>query len=583
MAVIRRLSESLVNRIAAGEVVERPSSALKELVENAIDAGASKIDVSIEDGGRSLILVEDNGRGMEAMDLPLALERHATSKLDDEQLINIHSLGFRGEALPSIASVSRLEIVSRTEHAESAWSVSCEGGVQGEIRPFAGSAGTRVAVRDLFFNTPARRKFLKSDRRETELAQEILRRLAMAWPKIAFSLRVDGRESWQTIALPIDRHAERIQFFMGREFAVNAIEIEASRDGVQLWGLTSLPTLSRNGPQAQHLFVNQRPVQDRLLRSALRAAYTDLLFHNRQPLAALFLQLHPELVDVNVHPAKSEVRFRDSGMVRGLVVGSLKRALAEHGHRTSSNTSTAALGRFQPQTMPVAAGLREAATRYQAPERLELGAPQARQDPPAVADEPVSDYPLGAALAQVHENYVVTQTDAGIVIVDQHAAHERIVYERMKAQLTEGGVTRQGLLVPEVVELSDSECSVLLQRVEELAELGLLLEEFGEGAVLVREIPGLLGTMSVAGLVRDLAADLQELGSGLSLKESLEKVVATMACHGSVRSGRRLNRDEMNALLRQMETTPYSGQCNHGRPTYVELLKEDIERLFHRR
>jgi DNA mismatch repair protein MutL len=587
MPTIRRLPEHLVNRIAAGEVVERPASVVKELVENAIDAGASRITVGIEAGGRGLILVEDDGCGMGEAELPLAIERHATSKLTDDALIRITSMGFRGEALPSIAAVSRMRLVSRDCDAGSAWCLEVEGGEVAPVRPVAGSPGTRVEVRDLFYKVPARLNFLKSERAEGEAILETVRRLALARPGIGLSLALDGRQAFRAepcADLLGSVITPRLAVVIGREFVADAVEIVAERDGIVLTGFIGLPTFSRRDGRSQYLTVNGRPVQDRLLRQALRAGYSDLLFHDRQPVAALYLDLPPEQVDVNVHPAKAEVRFREPGVVRGLVVGALKRALSEHGHRAAAHNGTAALGSFRPGGAgwrPAAgAALAEAPASFDHDAALLDLAPAARPMP-----EPASApaYPLGAARAQLHASYILAETVGGLILVDQHAAHERIVYERLKAGLRERGVPRQTLLLPEIVELEAAERARLIERADELAALGLLLEPFGADAVLVREVPAMLGAASAAGLVRDLASDLLELESGLALAEALERVSATMACHGSVRAGRRLSLEEMNALLRQMERTPFTGQCNHGRPTYIELTRQDIERLFGRR
>lgn len=602
MALIRRLPETLVNRIAAGEVVERPASAVKELVENAIDAGARRIDVSLRDGGRAMIAVSDDGRGMGPDDLMLAVERHATSKLPNDDLVRINSLGFRGEALPSIGAVARLSLVSRPAAADTAWSILVEGGAKGDVRPAALSAGTRVEVRDLFYATPARLKFMKSARSEREATKDTVERLAMAHPSIAFTLSDDEKV---LLRLPAAGEGEqgrlaRLGAVLKNDFADNALEIDAAREGIRLYGFAGLPTLNRPTTAGQYLFVGGRPVRDKLLHGAVRGAYQDFLARDRHPMLALFLELPPEEVDVNVHPAKAEVRFRDAGLVRGLIVGALKHALAAAGHRASTTVAAAALGAARPlsgtpsqvpafsfgqnfsQSSRVA---REAAAAFQAPEMqgsLTPAMPAGRVE--AVSQEnPSEAYPLGAARAQVHETYIVAQTADGIVIVDQHAAHERLVYEKMKTALESGGVARQGLLIPEVVELDEGAARRLIDRSEELAELGLIIEPFGGGAVLVREMPALLGTTNAQALVRDLAEELAELGDHLSLKEKLEEVCGTMACHGSVRAGRRLNADEMNALLRQMEATPHSGQCNHGRPTYVELRRADIEKLFGRR
>ena len=601
---LRRLPETIVNRIAAGEVVERPASALKELVENAIDAGARHIEAGLGDGGRGLIAVSDDGAGMTADDLVLAVERHATSKLPDDDLVNIASLGFRGEALPSIGAVSRLAITSRVADADSAWSITVEGGRPTDPQPAALRPGTRVEVRDLFFATPARLKFLKSPRTEIGHAVDAVNRLAMAHPETAFSLVDDGRDLIRLAVASGDLFEPRLHrlgAIMGRAFADNALAIDAEREGIRLTGYAAVPTFNRGNAAKQFLFVNGRPVRDRLLVGAVRGAYRDFLAGDRHPVLALFLDVAPESIDVNVHPAKSEVRFRDAGLVRGLIVGALKHALAEAGHRASTTVSEAALGAARPGgglpmgggggvSRPVpgggyGAGLAEAAATFHAPLPGLDAAPSARAESvPELADgEPAVDFPLGVARGQVHGTYIVSQTADGIVVVDQHAAHERLVYERMKKALAETGVARQGLLIPEVVDLEAGAAERIGARAGELAELGLVVETFGAGAVVVREVPALLGDIDVAGLVRDLADDLAEFDDALGLKDRLADVCSTMACHGSVRAGRRLNATEMNALLREMEATPHSGQCNHGRPTYVELKLADIERLFGRR
>jgi len=613
-APIRLLPPETANQIAAGEVVERPAAAAKELVENALDAGARRIDVEIRDGGKSLLAVTDDGCGMGPEDLSLAVERHATSKLaargdGSVDLLNIAWMGFRGEALPSIGAVSRLTLTSRQAGAREAggWRVDVTGGAVSAPQPAAFSrAGTRVEVRDLFYAAPARLKFLKSDRAEAMAVGEAVKRLAMARPDVGFTLTSGGR---RTLALaseaasPEGRLA-RLGAVLARDFSANALPIEAVRENVRLTGFAGLPTYNRGLADMQFLFVNGRPVRDKLLIGALRGAYADFLARDRHPAAALFLDLPAEQVDVNVHPAKAEVRFREPGLIRGLIVGALRTALAEAGHRAATTTAAYALGRAQPGGAPGRAAGLTAAERG-ALERLHrplgeaglaeeargfdgLAAPTARAEPPApgapdTRAAPASDFPLGVARAQLHETYVVAQTRDGLVLVDQHAAHERLVYERMKAQLAQSGVARQMLLIPEVVELSEDEADRVAARAEEFAELGLVLERFGPGAVAVRETPALLGAGDVQGLVRALADDLAAWGEGLSLKEKLEEVCGTMACHGSVRSGRRLTGEEMNALLRQMEATPHSGQCNHGRPTYVELKLADIERLFGRR
>lgn len=589
---IRMLPPTLVNRIAAGEVVERPASAVKELVENALDAGASRIDVVLAEGGQALIAVSDDGCGMGRDELELAVERHATSKLPDEDLARIRTLGFRGEALPSIGSVSRLRLTSRPKGAETAWSLFVEGGVKHAAEPAAHPFGTRVEVRDLFYATPARLKFLKNPRTELSHAVDVLERLGMAHPSVAFSL-TDGARVM--VKLPACRGAaarlERLAAVMGRDFAANAVPVAAVREGVHLSGHIGVPTLNKATAAAQYLFVNGRPVRDRLLQGAVRAAYQDFLAADRHPLLALFLDLPPEEVDVNVHPAKAEVRFRDAALVRGLLVGALKHALVAAGHRAATTVAQHALGGFRPGAGPAGPALLGAVAAAQAPVGWSgladtaalpgfVAPPQARAEQPA--PQASADYPLGVARAQLHETYIVAQTADGLVLVDQHAAHERLVYERMKAQLTAGGIARQMLLLPEVVDLDATASTRLLARAGELAELGLVIEPFG-GGVVVREVPALLGDGDIQGLVRDLADELVEWGEALALKDRLADVCGTLACHGSVRAGRTLGLAEMNALLRQMEATPHSGQCNHGRPTYIELKLAEIERLFGRR
>jgi DNA mismatch repair protein MutL len=597
--VLRRLPSNLVNRIAAGEVVERPASAVKELVENAIDAGARRIAVTLKEGGRTFLSVVDDGIGMSPAELTLAVERHCTSKLPGDDLGDIRTLGFRGEALPSIASVSRFVITSRPAAAEEAWSLAIDGGAKGEPKPAAHPPGTRVEVRDLFFATPARLKFLKEPRTESGHVADAMRRLAMAHPAIAFRLESEDRTLIDlTAANPSLLHdadalrLERLAAIMGREFADNTVAIDANREGFRLTGFAGLPTLNRPTSQHQYLFVNGRPVRDKLLAGAVRGAYQDFLARDRHPMVALFLEAPTGMVDVNVHPAKTEVRFRDAGIVRGLIVGALRTALAAAGHRASTTVSDAALGAFRPHTgysssLPMGGrggvssiprGLSEAAAQFMAP----LGAPSARVEAES-ADGNGAHYPLGVARAQLHETYIVAQTGEGVVIVDQHAAHERLLHERLKNQLEADGVKRQALLLPEVVDVGEDGARRLAGRAAELAEMGLVLEPFGLGAVVVRETPAVLGEVDIQGLVRDLADELAEMGDHLSLKEKVEEVCGTLACHTSVRAGRRLSVEEMNALLRQMEATPHSGQCNHGRPTYVELKLADIERLFGRR
>ena len=606
---IRRLPPETVNRIAAGEVVERPASAVKELVENALDAGARRLEITAENGGLTRILVCDDGAGLARDELPLAVERHATSKLQPDaeggwDLLHISTLGFRGEALPSIGSVARLSISARARGAADAWALKVEGGAMGQPGPcaFADPHGARVEVRDLFFATPARLKFMKSERAESQAIAEEVKRQAMAHPAVSFTLDLDGRRVLRLGAESDDAEGRlrRLSQILGRDFQDNAIELDQSRDGLRLSGFAGLPTYSRGNAAHQYLFVNGRPVRDRLLQGALRAAYADFLARDRHPTAALYLDLDPQLVDVNVHPAKAEVRFRDPALVRGLIVGGLRHALAAAGHRASTTVAAATLAGFRPAqfagtpalgpgSWAAAAWMGGAAPALPGVEELSARAelePEAGFTPLAasgVVFDPI-DQPLGAARAQLHETYVVAQTRDGMVIVDQHAAHERLVYERMKAEMARsGGAARQALLIPEVVELDPADAERVSARAGELAALGLVLEPFGAGAVLVRETPALLGEVEAGALVRDIADDLAETGAGTALSERLQAVCATLACHGSVRAGRRLTAAEMNALLRQMEATPHSGQCNHGRPTYVELKLSDIEKLFGRR
>lgn len=597
---IAQLGEAAINRIAAGEVVERPASAVKELVENALDAGARRIEIAYADGGKTLILVTDDGHGMVAEDLPLALSRHATSKIDGSDLLNILSFGFRGEALPSLGAVGRLSVTSRCA-GQVAAEIAVSNGVPGAVRPAALSSGTRVELRDLFHATPARLKFLRSDRSEAQAIADVVRRLAMAQPYVGFTLRDLTGGGAGRVILRADAETGdlwgalhgRLGRILGREFSENALAIDAERDGIRLSGFAALPTYSRGSSVAQYLFVNSRPVRDKLLIGALRAAYMDFLSRDRHPAAALFLDVPPTLVDVNVHPAKSEVRFRDPGMVRGLIVSSLRHALAEAGHRASSTVAGATLGAIRPEGQAriyqmdrPGGGARQASYAAQAPQAFgfaEAGGPSARIDTPDPATDAASqEQPLGAARAQVHENYIIAQTDDGMVIVDQHAAHERLVYERLKAQQAANGVAAQALLIPEIIELGQDEAARLLTHADALRGLGLVLEPFGSGAVAVRETPALLGPVNGDTLVRDILDELDDQGESLSLEARLLAVLSRMACHGSIRSGRRMQADEMNALLREMEATPHSGQCNHGRPTYVELKLADIERLFGR-
>ncbi len=597
---IRQLDEAAVNRIAAGEVVERPASAVKELVENSLDAGARRIEVAYADGGKTLIRVSDDGCGMSAEDLPLALARHATSKIDGSDLLNIRSFGFRGEALPSLGAVGRLRITSRAGGSEGA-EIAVSGGRMDAVRPAALSQGTVVELRDLFYATPARLKFLRSDRAEAQAIRDVVQRLAMAEPYVGFTLRDatgggEGRVILRADAEQgelFDALSQRLRRLIGNDFADNALPIDAEREGIRLTGFAALPTYSRGAAVEQFLFVNGRPVRDKLLIGALRAGYMDVLSRDRHPAAVLNLICDPERVDVNVHPAKAEVRFRDPGLARGLIVSALRHALADAGHRASSTVAGMTLGAMRPEPAatatpriyqmdrPSQSALRAAYT-AQAPLAPVFAEASARFELEPDAEADVTDNPLGAARAQVHENYIIAQTATGMVIVDQHAAHERLVYERLKRQREENGVAAQALLIPEIVDLSEGDAALLLGHAEALGQLGLTIEPFGGSAVAVRETPAVLGEVNATALLRDILDELADLGDSRRLQSRIDAVLSRMACHGSIRSGRRMRPDEMNALLREMERTPLSGQCNHGRPTYVELKLSDIERLFGR-
>ncbi|MFZ1217424.1 MAG: DNA mismatch repair endonuclease MutL [Pseudolabrys sp.] len=599
---VRQLSEAVINRIAAGEVVERPASVVKELVENALDAGARRIDVLTDGGGRRLIRVTDDGEGMIRADLELAVERHATSKLDSDDLLSIRTLGFRGEALPSIGAAASLTITARHAEESHAWSITVDAGEKSAAKPASLGHGTTVEVRDLFHATPARLKFLKADRSEAEAVRDVVRRLAMSRPDVSFTLAGEERAPLTWGPAAEGDHLARLGDVLGPDFRANAVAIDAGQNDVRVTGFAGLPTLSRANSLGQYLFVNGRPVRDKLLFGAVRAAYADYLPRDRHPVVALFVLLDTREVDVNVHPAKTEVRFRDAGLVRALIVSALKEALARDGQRAATTGGSATIETFRPAVSPrrgaydwrrsparppgfasiggrAAAGFAEAAQTV-----FDIGEPAA--DAAVARFEPAADQldrPLGAARAQVHETYIVAQTHDGLVIVDQHAAHERIVYERMKAAIEKSGVARQILLIPEIVELDESDAARLAARADELAQFGLVIETFGPGAVAVRETPSILGDVDLRGLVNDLAEHVAEWDDSLPLERRLMHVSATMACYGSVRAGRRLKPEEMNALLREMEAVPNSGQCNHGRPTYVELKLTDIERLFGRR
>lgn len=638
---IRYLPETLINQIAAGEVLERPAAAVKELVENAIDARSTRIDVEIRDGGKSYICVADDGHGMSDEELMAALDRHATSKLPGNDLLNVDHLGFRGEALPSIAAVSRLKVTTKDAASGQAWSIQVEGGRKGDVQPASHPQGTKIEVRDLFFATPARLKFMKSERAEYSAVKDILFRLSMAWPEIAFTLTHNGKKVLNLYAgVDEDLFAQsksRMEDLLGREFIDNALPLEAERENIRIYGFAGLPTMNKATSQWQYLFVNGRPVRDKLIIGAVRGGYIDVLARDRHPMVAIFVDVPPEDVDVNVHPAKAEVRFKDPNLVRGLMVSAIRKALHEGGHQTASTVSLAALrdlekqkamlieqvhaansnatsltqssaqpassnpliprGFYSPATqgaspsmhMPQQSGFADyasAQSSYQS--SLLQDAPSARAEhhdhhaAQVEAEQSAEHFPLGAARTQLHENYIIAQNGDGLVIIDQHAAHERLVYERFKAQIAEGGIETQGLLTPEIIEMDEGDIDRLMPFADELKKLGLDIEPFGAGAIAVRSIPALLKRVNIEKLIQDLADEVIEYGSPQKLEEKVNHVLSTMACHGSVRSGRRLSVHEMNHLLREMEATPSSGQCNHGRPTYIKLSLNDIERLFGR-
>lgn len=610
---VRYLDPILINQIAAGEVIERPAAVIKELVENAIDAGATSVDVAIESGGLKLIRVTDDGSGMTPEDISLAVERHATSKLQDGNLFAIDTLGFRGEALPSIAAVARLSILTRTKDAETGVTLTVEGGDKGPVKPAPAPRGTRIEVRDLFFATPARLKFMKSDRSESQAVVETIRRIAIAHPEIRFSYSADGANPALYPAEPEtpEGFVRRSAKILGRDFTENAMEVDLSREGTSIFGFAGLPTYHRGTSSHIHFVVNGRPVRDKLLLGAVRGAYADVMASDRHPILALKIDLPPGQVDVNVHPAKTEVRFRDAVLVRNLVVSAIRDAI----HRSGFKSATTGADRTLESLRPAPGLFRQASFASSYPIRppgnvqgwqspvaspsggLDLHetgqAPYAATpftgpsaDARANDSEPVADEldaPLGAARAQVHETYIITQTRDGIVIVDQHAAHERLVYERLKRQRAETGIERQLLLIPEVVELDAIDAERVMAEAESLESLGLMIESFGPGAILVREVPALLLKGSIRNMLQDVADGLAEVSASSPVGERIDAVLSRMSCHGSIRAGRRLRPEEMNALLREMEVTPLSGQCNHGRPTYIELKLSDIEKLFGRR
>lgn len=601
---IRYLPETLINQIAAGEVVERPAAAVKELLENAIDAGSTSIEVDVHNGGKNKIVISDNGHGMSAQELTAALDRHATSKLPGDDLLHIEHLGFRGEALASIAAVSRISVRTHDKSNGESWEISCEAGIKDDVRPSGHPKGTRIEIKDLFYATPARLKFQKSERAEYGAIKDIVSRLAMAYPSVSFKLTHNG-------ATKIHLHAaselqERLSHILSKDFGDNSMVIEAQRDEIKLHGYAGLPTYHRGTSQHQYLFVNGRAVKDRLLHGCVRAAYADVLHRDRHPVLALFLNLPPSEVDVNVHPAKAEVRFRDPARVRGMIISALKHAIMEGGFLSSGTVATQTLDAMQPEPantpfLPLRRGDHKAVPysyargssyrnlaeqnyqSYVSQENPDL-APAGRVEEIPGTYEDAQAFPLGAARAQLHENYVIAQTEDGLVIVDQHAAHERLVYERFKSQLAETGVERQGLLTPDIVELEELDIERLLNHAQTFKKLGLEIESFGPNAIAVQAVPAILGKkINSSKLIQDLVDELSEYDKADLLEEQINHILSTMACHGSIRSGRRMNADEMNALLRQMEQTPLSGQCNHGRPTYVQLSLKEIERLFGRR
>ncbi len=589
---VRYLPDHLVNQIAAGEVIERPSAAVKELVENSIDAGASWIEIDLREGGKTMIAIRDNGHGMPKDDLIAALDRHATSKLPSDDLLAIHHLGFRGEALPSIASVSRMKISTRSRDNGEAWEITAEDGNKSDPKPGTQAEGTTIEVRDLFYSTPARLKFLKTTNAEYAAVKDCIYRLALTRPDIAFRLSHNGASVFHYPVLTHDadeQFKQRLKDVMGAEFLDNSIALSTERQGVKLTGRISLPTYNVGTSLDQYLFVNGRAVKDKFMLGAVRAAYRDVLARDRYPVVTLFLELSSEDVDVNVHPAKAEVRYRDNALVRGLIVSSIRHALHQSGPQTSSSLGIQTLSSFRqnisyPSSMPSAPAYGNLAEKiapfYQPAMDIQ---PSARMEE-LPQQMPEINYPLGSARAQIHENYIVAQTEDGLVLVDQHAAHERLVYENFKAQMEERGIEKQGLLTPEILSFSDSDIGFLLAEAQNLSRLGVDIEAFGSGAIAVRSIPAILsGRIDIKSLLSDILDELKDKESSGLLEEKINALLSTMACHGSVRSGRRLNVIEMNALLRKMEITPLASQCNHGRPTFIHLSLKDIEKLFNRR
>ena len=599
---IRQLTDEAINRIAAGEVVERPASAVKELIENSLDAGATRIDVTYADGGKTLLRVVDNGNGIKSKYLSLAVSRHATSKIDGTDLLNIHTFGFRGEALPSLGAVGRLKITSRSSDADCAFEITVTGGEIGEVKPAAFASGTVVDLNDLFYATPARLKFLRSDKAESRAIADVVKRLAIAEPKVTFTLKDISKGGEGRLIFKYDSDLSdhwramksRLAQVLGTNFTDNSIMINTVREEIKLFGYAALPTYSRGAAVQQFFFVNGRPIKDKLLIGALRAAYSDLLSSNRYPAAALFIECDPKRVDMNVHPAKAEVRFREPGVVRGLVVSGLKHILAESGHRSSSTIGHQMLGAFNRNiaSNPDSKFAYQSVSnfnnqsKFQNLEQVKDNAAVIEQINSSIAEEEKIDddvFPLGMARAHLFENYILAQRANSLVLVDSHAAHERIIYEKLKELMLKDRIKTQTLLIPEIINLAESDIVRLLEFSDELKSFGLVLEAFGPGAIVVRETPALLGVVNAENLIKDILDELNDSDRSEILKIKIDAILSRISCHGSIRSGRRLKIDEMNALLREMEMTPHSGQCNHGRPTYVELSLSDVERMFGRK
>ena len=599
---IRQLTDDAINRIAAGEVVERPASAVKELIENSLDAGATRIDVTYADGGKTLLRVVDNGNGIKSKYLSLAVSRHATSKIDGTDLLNIHTFGFRGEALPSLGAVGRLKITSRSSDADCAFEITVTGGKIGEVKPAAFASGTVVDLNNLFYATPARLKFLRSDKAESRAIADVVKRLAIAEPKVTFTLKDTSKGGEGRLIFKYDPDLgdywramkSRLAQVLGTNFTDNSIMINTEREEIKLFGYAALPTYSRGAAVQQFFFVNGRPIKDKLLIGALRAAYSDLLSSNRYPAAALFIECDPKRVDMNVHPAKAEVRFREPGVVRGLVVSGLKHILAESGHRSSSTIGKQMLGAFNrnlasnPDSKIAYQSVNNFnnQSKFQNFEQVRDNAAVIEQINSPIAEEGKIDdevFPMGMARAHLFENYILAQRASSLVLVDSHAAHERIIYEKLKELMLKDRIKTQTLLIPEIINLSESDVVRLLEFSDELKSFGLVLEAFGPGAIVVRETPALLGVVNAENLIKDILDELNDSDSSDILKTKIDAILSRISCHGSIRSGRRLKIDEMNALLREMEMTPHSGQCNHGRPTYVELSLSDVERMFGRK